>query len=55
MMKSGVPPDKVGLLRRLLPIELHGLISKGYHSLIPGLISIYIDGMGPFKSKAYVP
>ena len=26
------------------------LISKGYHSLVPGLISIFFrDGMGPFK------
>ena len=25
------------------------LIFKGYHSLVPGLILIFIDGMGPFK------
>ena len=24
MMKSGAPPDKVGVLYRLLPIEFHG-------------------------------
>ena len=34
-----------------LPIEFHGFtsrfISKGYHSFVPGLISI--EGMGPFK------
>ena len=49
MMKSGAPPDKVGVLYRLLPIEFHGfrniiLISKGYHSLVPGLISFFRDG-----------
>ena len=45
MMKRGAPPDKVGVLYCLLPIEFHGsqaeLISKGYHSLVPGLISIF--------------
>ena len=25
------------------------LISKGYHCFVPGLISIFRDGMGPFK------
>ena len=25
------------------------LISKGCHSFVPGLISIFRDGMGPFK------
>ena len=25
------------------------LISKGYHSLVPGLITVFRDGMGPFK------
>ena len=25
------------------------LISKGYHSLVLGLISIFRDGMGPFN------
>ena len=25
------------------------LISKDYHSLVPGLVSIFIDGMGPFN------
>ena len=45
MMKSGAPPDKVGVLHRLLPIEFHGFTSrinsKDYHSLVPGLISIF--------------
>ena len=42
MMKSGTPPDKVGVLHCLLPIEFYGsqaeLISKGYHILVNGLI-----------------
>ena len=47
MMKSGAPPDKVRVLHRRLPIEFHcltqaNLISKGYHTLIPGLISIFL-------------
>ena len=37
-----------------IPIEFHGFTSrinsKGYHSLVPGLIPIFFrDGMGPFK------
>ena len=28
--------------------------SKGYHSLVPGLISIFIDSMGPFKPKMQI-
>ena len=28
MMKSGTPPDKFGVLYRLLPIEFHGFTSK---------------------------
>ena len=48
MMKSGAPPDKI--LHILLHIEFHGfanridfqgLISKGYHSFVPDLISIF--------------
>ena len=46
MIKSGAPPDKVGVLYRLLPIEFHGFTSsigmKGYHSLVSGLISIFL-------------
>ena len=45
MMKSGAPPDKVRVLPRLLHIEFlvstAELISKGYPSLVPGLISIF--------------
>ena len=38
-----------------LPIEFHGfpsrMNSKGYHSLVPGLIPIFFrDCMGPFKN-----
>ena len=56
-MQSGAPPDKFGVLycTAWLPIEFHGftsrIIFKGYHSLVPGLISIFTDGMGPFKSE----
>ena len=50
MMKSGAPPDKVRVLYCLLTIDSMvskaELISKGYHSLVPGLI--FRDGMGPF-------
>ena len=52
-MKNGAPHDKVGVLHRLLPIEFHGsqaeLIFRDCHSLVPGLISIFRDGMGSFK------
>ena len=44
MMKSGAPPDKFGILYLL---EFHGFTSrinsKGYHSLVPGLISVFIE------------
>ena len=58
MMKSGAPPDNVRVLYCLLPIEFHGFTSrinsKGYPSLVHGLISIFRDGMGPFKSKLFL-
>ena len=42
MMKSGAPPDKFGVPYR---IEFHGFTgrinSKGYHSVVPGLISTF--------------
>ena len=45
MMKSGAPPDKFPSVS--LPIEFHGFTSrinsKGYHSLVPGLISIFLE------------
>ena len=45
-MKSGATHDKFGVLYTVwLPIEFHGFTSrinsKGYHSLVPGLISIF--------------
>ena len=47
MMKCGAPPDKFRALYRLLPIEFHGFTtrinSKGYHSFVPGLISIFLE------------
>ena len=56
MMKYGAPPDKFGVLYHIyLPTEFHGFTSiinsKGYHSFVPGLISIFRDGMGPFNIK----
>ena len=41
-------------IRLWLPIEVHGFTSrinsKGYHSLVPGLISIFFrEGLGPFQ------
>ena len=45
MMKSGAPPDKFGVLYRMVTYRIpwfHSKInSKGYHSLVPGLISIF--------------
>ena len=47
MMKSGAPPEKFRVLYRWLPIEFHGFTSRinsmGYHSLVPGLISIFLE------------
>ena len=47
MIKSGAPPDKFIVLYRMVPIEFHGFTcrinSKGYHSLVPGLISIFLE------------
>ena len=48
MMKSGAPPDKFCTI--WLPIEFHGFTSrmnpKGYHSLVPGLSSIFYRWYG---------
>ena len=45
---------KVGVLHCLSPIEFHGFTSrtvfKSYYSLVPGLISFFIDGMGPINN-----
>ena len=44
MMKSRALPDKFGVW---LPIEFHGFTSrinsKGYHCLVSGLISIFLE------------
>ena len=46
MMKYGALPDQFGGTI-CLPIEFHGFTSrinsKGYHSLVPGLISIFLE------------
>ena len=47
MTKSGAPPDKFGVLYHIVTIEFHGFTSrinsKGYHSLVPSLISIFLE------------
>ena len=46
MMKSGAPPDKFGVLYRMVAYRIpwfHKQNSKGYHSLVPGLISIFLE------------
>ena len=51
MMKSGAPPDKVGVLLRFLPIEFHGFTSRIELSLFGYLsyLNFFRDGTGPFK------
>ena len=60
MMKSGAPPDKFGVLYCMVTyiIEFHGFTSrinsKGYHSLVPGLISIFLQTVWvPLKCLAH--
>ena len=49
MMKSGAPSDEsqTPVLYGWLAVEFHGFTSrinsKGYHSLVPGLISILLE------------
>ena len=47
MMKSGAPPNNSECCTLYLPIEFQGFTSrinsKGYHSLVPGLISIFLE------------
>ena len=48
MMKCGAPPDKFrSPCTVCLPVEFHGFTSrinsKGYHSLVLGLISIFLE------------
>ena len=49
-MKNGAPPDKIGVLHSLFPKEFQGftsrVISKGYQSLVPGLISFFYRQYG---------
>ena len=44
MMKCGAPPYKFGVH---VPMEFHGFTirinSKGYHLLVPGLTSIFLE------------
>ena len=50
MMISGAPPENSESCTVCLPIEFHGSISrinsKGYHSLVPGLISFFYRRYG---------
>ena len=41
MMKSGAPPDKFRVLHCLYKVSQADLISMGYHSFVPGLISFF--------------
>ena len=44
MMKCGAPPDKFGVHVPMFTYRIpwfHKQNSKGYHSLVPGLISIF--------------
>ena len=46
MMKSGAPPDKFGVLYRMVTYRIprfHKQNYKDYHSLVPGLISIFLE------------
>ena len=59
MMKYGAPPDKFGV--HVSYFYLHNSMvsenrinSKGYPSLVPGLISFFRDGMGPFQPSKRV-
>ena len=55
MLKIGAPPDKFGVLYRMVTYRNHGFTSrinsKGYYSLVPGLTvsQFFRDGMGPFN------
>ena len=53
MMQSGALPDKVGVLHRLLRIELHGFTSRIESSIISVwflvLSQFFIDSIGPFN------
>ena len=55
-MKSGAPPEKVSpatsVSYRILWFHKQNNIDF-YYSLVPGLISTFIDGRGPFKDYGY--
>ena len=51
MMKSGAPPDKVGVLQPLLPIEFHGFTSRIDFFCSWSYLNFFIDGMGPFTEN----
>ena len=43
MMKSGAPPDKIGVMYHMLPIESHGFTSR-----------IDLEGLSLFGSRSYL-
>ena len=47
MIKNRAPPDKVGVLHRLLPIEFNGFTRRNDHCSVPGITS--------FLEKVWVP
>ena len=54
IVKSGAPPDEsqspaLSITYKNSMVSQIALISKGYFSLVPGLVSFFIDGMSPFK------
>ena len=58
MMKSGAPPDNSEFCTVYLPKEFHGFTSrinsKGYHSSVHGLISIFLQTVWvPLKIQMY--
>ena len=57
-MKCRAPPDKFGVLFHMftyrIPWFTSRINSNGYHSLVPGLISVFFrDGMGHFELKVF--
>ena len=61
-MKSGAPPDKFGVLHRLLQIEFHGLNSridflrfKVITLWFLVLSQFFVNGMSPFNQNPMIP
>ena len=55
MLENGAPPDKFGVLYRLLNIEFHGFNSRVdvlglSHIGSCHKLNYFTDGMGPFKN-----